>query len=102
VATIANADGTTLLDEYTPFRYRDREDNISHLCGEGDTWPNLAERYYSHISERACGLWWIAVDFQPDPVVDPTLRIAPGRVVYLPSAMTVMTEILGAMQETYL
>jgi hypothetical protein len=93
--------GTILLAEYEPFRYVARDDNILHAAVEGDSWATLAEMYYWMISTRACGLYWIGCDFQPEPVVDPTLKISPGKKIILPSAATVQSEILGLRPEVF-
>ncbi|MCP4573341.1 MAG: hypothetical protein GY838_13380 [bacterium] len=93
--------GLVLLGEYEPYRYADRDDNIVHTATEGDTWFTLAQMYYWMISTRACGLWWIACDFQPVPVVDPTLAIPGGKIILLPSAATVRSEILGLKAEVF-
>jgi hypothetical protein len=93
--------GYTLLEEYQPFRYVARDDNIVHEAQAGDTWWNLAQLYYQDISDRAAGLWWAIVDFQPEPVVDPTLEIPPSKLIIIPSPATVRTEILGMRGEEF-
>jgi hypothetical protein len=93
--------GDILLGEYEPFRYVERVDNIVHEAVVGDSWFNLAQRYYWMISNRACGLYWVVCDFQPTPVVDPTLAIAPGTTIYLPSPATVRSEILVLRPESF-
>jgi len=94
--------GLTLRDEYVPYRYEVNDDNIIHTAAEGDTWWNLAFRYYHHISENASRLWWVICDFQPQPVVDPTVAIAPGRIIIVPPPIVVATEILGVGREVFL
>jgi hypothetical protein len=42
---------------------------------------------------RACGFWWAIADFQPDPVVDPTLLLEPGRRLFIPS-LRVLTDVV--------
>lgn len=91
--------GRIFLDDREPFGYVERTDNIVHTAAMGDTWFNLALRYYRDISLRADGLWWVICDFQPQPVVDPTLAIPPGTKVYLPSPLVVQSEVLGVVRE---
>jgi hypothetical protein len=43
----------------------------------------------------------VLCDFQPTPVVDPTLAIAPGTLIVIPSPATVRTEILGLAVEVF-
>lgn len=86
------------LDDRKPFRYGDYEDTVTHLVTSGQTLFNLAGFYYSRI-ERAAGLWWIIADFQPTPIHDPTVQLAPGQLIYIPSLRTVMTEIFVASRQ---
>jgi len=86
-------DGRQHLTDREPFGYRDLADNRTHVVVEGDTWWNLADGYFDPLP-RACGLFWILCDFQPEPVVDPT-RLEVGRAVAIPSLRTVTELILG-------
>lgn len=92
--TTATDDGELYLTERTPFRYRPLADSIQHRVKEGDTLWNLAYRYYSPI-ERPAGLWWVIADFQPTPIFDPTIALAPGRVLWIPSLRTVLEQIFS-------
>jgi hypothetical protein len=44
---------------------------------------------------RACGFWWAIADFQPDPILDPTLRLEPGRRLFIPSVRVLIDIILA-------
>lgn len=101
-AELHDTAGRTYLADRVPLRYAGRDDDIIHQAGAADTWWGLAERYYGGISERACGLWWVICDYQPQPVVDPTLAIPPGTEIVVPSASTVANEVLGVSREEYL
>jgi len=94
-------DGTVELGEREPYHFRQRDDNLIHVAGHGDTWDALAEIYYSSISDRACGLWWVIAEYQPTPIVDPTIPIAPGRSVVIPAPIVVVTEILRSDRKLY-
>jgi len=88
--------GRMMLTPRAPFRFVEREDTVLHTVAEGDTLYTLAGRYYETIDPaRACGLWWIIADFQPDPVIDPTCVLTPGVVLYIPSVRTVQSEIFS-------
>lgn len=95
------ADRLVLLKR-TPFRFEDREDNIHHEAGTGERWWHIAERYYTKVAARACGLWWVVADYQPTPIVDPTLKIRPGTIIICPAPVVVQSEILGIDPEVYL
>jgi hypothetical protein len=82
------------VTEYEPFRFQLLTDNQQHVVQEGDTLFSLAGRYLAPLP-RAAGLWWILADFQPDPILDPTLLLEVGRTLVIPSVRTV-TELIFA------
>lgn len=94
-------DGTVALGEREPYHFRNRDDNLIHTAAQGDTWDSLAEVYYSAISDRPCGLWWIIAEYQPTPVVDPTVPISPGRKVVIPAPIVVVVEVLRGDRRLY-
>jgi len=90
-----------VLRDRTPFTFRDDERNINHTALDDDTWWSLAARYYLQISDRPSGLWWVIKDYQPTPVVDPTLTIRQDTLVIVPHPVMVITEILGTEREVF-
>jgi len=86
--------GRLLLTDREPFRFRPLPDNRIHEAKEGESLFTIAGRFF-RPRPRAAGLWWIVADFQPDPILDPTLPIEPGRRVFVPSLRTVDEEILS-------
>lgn len=84
--------GRLFLTELEPFRFRELPDNRKHRVVEGDTLFHLAGRYFAPLP-RACGYWWVIADFQPEPIVDPTLALGIGRVIHIPS-VNALTEML--------
>lgn len=86
--------GNLVLTDREPWRWRPREDTIEHVVNEGETLYSLAGRYFAPI-KRASGLWWILCDFQPEPIVDPTVTLTVGRVIYIPSMRAVQDEIFS-------
>ena len=89
---VVDASGRTLLTERDPFRYRELPGTAAHVVVEGDTLWGLAARYFAPL-ERPAGLWWIIADFQPAPILDPTLALEPGSVVLVPS-LAVVTDVI--------
>jgi len=100
---VTDPDGTTMLEDRSPWGFRDLPDNIRHLARLGDTWSSIAAQYYRGLqldrpevpntgSDR---LWWVVADFQPEPVYDPTIAIEPGTTIHLPSARTVLETIFS-------
>jgi hypothetical protein len=84
--------GALILLEREPYPYAPFADNIQHTVTSGDTLWSLAQRYYGAIAAGA-NLWWVIADFQPDPIFDPTIQLAPGAVIVVPSVRTIQTEI---------
>ena len=91
---IKDDSGIWLLTEREPFRYRDLSDNRVHVVQEGDTLFNLAGKYLRPLP-RACGFWWIIADFQPDPILDPTIKLEVGKTLWIPSVRMVTDEVFS-------
>ena len=91
---VKDQEGLLHLTDREPYRYRDHTDNRVHTVVQGDTLFDLAGRYFSSLP-RACGFWWVIADFQPDPIVDPTLELKTGRTMYIPSLRVLTDIILG-------
>jgi hypothetical protein len=91
---IADDAGRRLLTEREPYRYRVLSDNRAHRVVEGDTLFALAGRYFAPLP-RACGFWWVIADFQPDPILDPTLALTVGGTIVIPSTRVLTDAILA-------
>lgn len=87
-------DQTIALTDREPLRFRELAGNRRHEVVEGDTLWHLAGRYFLPLP-RACGYWWVIADFQPEPIVDPTLALELGRVLVIPSVRTLTDTILS-------
>ena len=96
----ADAAGVMYLDEREPFAFRREADNRLHLVIAGDTWWGLAYRYFQGI-DRPEGLWWLLCEFQPTPILDPTLRLAAGTLVVIPSLRLVRMEVFSEAERRY-
>jgi hypothetical protein len=97
---LTDAAGRQYLDEREPFRYVDEPDNVIHVARAADTWWGLAHRYFPGFS-RACGLWWLLCEFQPTPVIDPTLALVAGTTVVIPSARLVRLRVFSPERRRY-
>lgn len=84
--------GETYLGEREPYRFVEHADNRRHQVALGDTLFTLAGQYFAPLP-RACGFWWAIADFQPDPIIDPTLELTVGRIMFIP-ALRVLTDII--------
>lgn len=82
------------LTEREPYRFRVLTDTEAYVVREGDTLQFLAHRSYQGF-RRPAGLWWIIGDFQPIPVIDPTIKLQAGRTVYIPSPRVLREEIFN-------
>jgi hypothetical protein len=86
--------GRLFLTEREPYRYRDHSDTRQHQVVLGDALFELAGRYFAPLP-RACGFWWVIADFQPDPIIDPTIELDGGRILFIPSVRVLTDVILG-------
>ena len=82
------------LTEREPYRYHEHQDTRVHTVVQGDTLFDLAGRYFASLP-RACGFWWVIADFQPDPILDPSLELEPGLRLLIPSVRVLNDVILG-------
>ncbi len=91
---LKDVDGTLLLTDPEPFGYQPFTDNRLHVVKEGESLFTLAGRYFAPLP-RPAGLWWVLADFQPEPILDPTLVLTPGTTLVVPSLRTVQEEIFN-------
>lgn len=87
--------GRFYLTDREPYTYRAIADTKQHIVKEGETLHTIAAANYRAISARPDGLWWAIADFQPTPILDPTIALTPGSVLHVPSARTVAEEVLS-------
>lgn len=78
------SDGLSYLLDREPIRYVNRGDNKRVQAKRGDTWYSLAAEHLVPIP-NAEQLFWVICDFQPDPILDPTIAPTPGTIYYIPS-----------------
>lgn len=89
-----NVDGEVLLTEPEPFRFRPFDDNRIHNVRGGETLFTIAAKMFRGLP-RPAGFWWVIADFQPDPIHDPTVRLADGATLVIPSMRTVLEELFS-------
>ena len=81
-------------DARVPYRYRPFPDNSTHTVKMGETLFTIAGHQFAP-HPRAAGLWWIIADFQPQPIVDPTIALKAGASLILPSLQRLQTDIFS-------
>ena len=87
-------DGTVDLTRRAPFRFREIQDTRRHIVVGGETLAVLAARYFAP-REDAPRLWWVIADFQPTPILDPTIALEAGAEIFVPSLRVIEEVILG-------
>jgi hypothetical protein len=85
---LADSSGRLFLSEREPFRFQELDDNIQHQVTGGESLWALAAKYYGDLPDPD-QLWWIIADFQPDPILDPTIALLAGQTLLIPSVRTV-------------
>lgn len=90
----ADENDRIFLSERVPFGYEDLSDNRRVVTQQGDSLYSLAGRYFAPLT-RPAGLWWIIADFQPTPIHDPTVQLAAGTTIIIPSLRTVIERIFN-------
>lgn len=86
--------GFLSIDERVPFRYFPYHDNRTYISILGDTWWGIAHLAFQG-TVRPCGLYWLLCEFQPIPVLDPTLVIKQGTVIIIPSLRVLNLEVFS-------
>lgn len=89
-----DAAGRRFLGERARFTYRDLPDNRIHTVSAGQKLHHVAQLYFGQMP-RAGNLWWVIADFQPEPIMDPTIELEAGRALVVPS-MRVVEEFIFA------
>jgi hypothetical protein len=89
---LKDEEGRIGLSEREPFGYQDLDDNRYYPVAAGDTIFSIAERAFPSF-DRACGLFWVIADFQPEPITDVTLALSVGAELVIPSEKTVKTRV---------
>lgn len=91
---LTDANGNVFLADRVPLRFVELRDNRKHTVKEGDDLFNIAGRYFAPLN-RPAGFFWAVADFQPDPIIDPTLKLQARRVLFVPSIRTLIEIILN-------
>jgi hypothetical protein len=91
---LLDSEGRTYLSDRVPFPYKQASDNRSHVVVEGDTLFQLAHELFDPL-ERPSQYFWVIADFQPEPIIDATLKLQIGSTLIVPSVRMLVEEILN-------
>ena len=94
-----DAQNRTYIGPRERFFFEDLEGNIPHTVRDGDDWHSLAYQYYGRALSGQVNLWWGIADFQPEPVLDPTLTLQPGTIILIPPLHVLQGELEGLPDE---
>jgi len=79
--------------------YADVDGIIPHVVEDGDTLHSLAAEYLGGETGES-NLWWAIADFQPDPIIDPTIALAAGTTLLIPPISYVQRMLSGMPEES--
>jgi hypothetical protein len=88
--------GRMFLTEPPLIPYVNSLDNRVHVVQGGERLQDIAHKYFAEFGDDtfpAAALWYIVAQFQPTPIVDPTLRLQPGARLYIPSKQYVAQRV---------
>jgi hypothetical protein len=78
-------DGRKYLTDIQPFPFEEVEDTQEHIVVGQQRIEDVAAIHYQVYGEEAYLLWHVLAAFQPEPVLDPTVPLAAGSKVFVPS-----------------
>ena len=92
-----------LMQDSTQHLYLDLRATLDYLSAEetvfpvtaGDTLQNIAARVFAGLPNAAM-LWWVIADFQPEPIIDPTVELTEGDWLVIPSKGDVQNWIMAS------
>lgn len=93
-------DGVLFTVDDTPYPYAALPDNTTYQVTAGEMWWDIANKVFQPL-EYAIRLWWVIMDFQPEPYLDPTVPPTAGTLLVIPSVRTVTTKILSPDRRRY-
>ncbi len=92
---VVDDNGYFHLTEREPFKYdANLPGTIRHRVGAGESIFTIAFKYYDPFP-NAEHLWWVLCEFQPDPILDPTLDLAENRIIFVPTLRVIQEKVLG-------
>lgn len=77
------SDGLTFMLDREPLYFQPRSDNKRIVAEKGDTWWSLAAKHLSALRNPE-QFFWVLCDYQPTPILDPTVDPTPGAIVFIP------------------
>lgn len=98
-----NTAGERFLTDRVPFRFVEVPGTRVHVVQEGERMEDLAQRYLARFDTDdtpAAGLAWLLRDFQPTPIIDPTIKLKAGALVYIPTESFVAQRIFDDRRRT--
>lgn len=84
------SDGLNFLLDREPLYFQPRSDNKRVVVQATDTWWSLAAAHLSSLP-NAEQFFWVICDYQPNPIMDPTINPMPGTLVIIPDENFIMS-----------
>lgn len=77
-------DGTVVLMLPERLPHEDLDGTTLHIVSEGERVYDLANLYYKRTARSAVDMWDVIAQFQPTPILDPSVPLKVGTEVYIP------------------
>jgi hypothetical protein len=66
--------------------YEDDDDIIIHIVADGERLYDIAQFHYGTARNNPWDMWEVIAQFQPEPILDPSVILETGREIYIPSS----------------
>ena len=93
-------DGNYYLDDREPYRFENEIDNLVIEAKEGDMLWHIAHKAFAG-ERRPCGYWWAIAEYQPDPIIDPTIQFSANQKIVSPSKRVLNNKIFNSEQRIH-
>jgi len=78
-------DGSVFFTLPERVSFDDQDDVTTHIANGQEFLWDIAQQYYKRVYVSPLDLWEVLMQFQPEPIQDPSVPVPLGQEVYIPS-----------------